>query len=387
MKKLKNIICHIKTMAYNLVGGQLRKKQLTTFDKPSILRKICMVFDKNFRKGGKAEYLTQVYLTAFGFSNPTYRQEDFGIDFTCVLTDEKKNKLYPTEPFNLQVKSHKEKELQVLKFKKKNSQDLDWLFKNPNPYILAWIDFENTKDIYFYSLSTLWYIDIAKIEYGCLEFKYDTELSDGLNVNDYKPNSIVVDTHFINLGKPFMTMSLDDLKNDDIISKKREILKYVVKLEKENIQYRCFGIPFMKWLWKFKTNDLSSFVEGWSHFCNNDIHKEINQPSEIIENIGHILITLASSFALHNKNGKNEQYSKHYNALIELIKELPKEKFNNILSDLNFIDKNGKFFEKQVKFPSESMGPTGHSKQQNYEILIPEILKEQPKYNKPTKKK
>lgn len=334
-----------------------------------------MAYDKNLRKGGKVEYLTQVYLTALGFSNPTYRQEDFGIDFTCVLTDEKKNKLYPTEPFNLQVKSHKKKEDQILKFKKNNPHDLDWLFKNPNPYLLAWVDYENTKDIYFYSLSSLWYLDIAKVEYKNLEFRYDTDLCfDIENVNNYKPDAVVLNTHFINLGKPFMSMRLDDLKDEEIIKEKGKILKYVVKLEKENIQYRSFGVPFMKWLWKYKTNEIDSFINGWSHFCNNEAHQEINEPKELIKNIGHILITLASSFALHNQDEKNEEYIKYHLSIIELLKLLPLTECNygDILRDLKYLDINGNFIQEQVKFPHDSLGPTGNSiNQTSFEITAP----------------
>lgn len=338
-----------------------------------------MAYPKNFRKGGKAEYITQVYLTSLGFSNPTYRQEDFGIDFTCVLTEEINKQLYPILPFNLQVKSHKEKEKQVLKFKKKTPQDLDWLFKNPNPYFLAWLDFENTKDIYFYSLSPLWYIDISKSEYKDLVFIYDTDLTELENVNNYKQDTIIVDTHFIKLGKPFMTMKLEDIKDDKKIAEKSAILKRMIQLEKENIQYRIFGMPFMRWLWKFKTNELDSFIFGWSHFCNSEVYKQINEPKELVKNIGHLLITLASSFALNNDDKENEEYENYHLSLVNLIKLLPlnENNYGDILKNLNYIDANGNFIQEQVKFPHDSLGPTGNTPNPTKIEITPPLPKEE----------
>ena len=129
------MLLNAKRFIYVTVGGQFNERQKLNqeFDKWYEL----IMGRNNLQKGSKAEYLTQVYLTAIFFSNPTYRQEDYGIDFTCTLTEKIKANLYPTDIFAVQVKSNKDTKDQFLKFKKKHKKDLMWLYNNQIPYFLC----------------------------------------------------------------------------------------------------------------------------------------------------------------------------------------------------------------------------------------------------------
>lgn len=338
------------------------------------------MFPNSFRKGAKAEYLTQIYMSAIGFANPTQRQEDFGIDFTCMLSEKIKNNLYPIHPFTLQVKSHKKEVDQKIVFKKNSNQDLKWLFENPIPYFLVWVDEENTKTAYFYSLSPLWYIDIVETKFKKLEFIYDTKLNDGLNTNNYKPDMIIEDDQIINIGKPFMTFSLDDLKSDSKIEEKRNILQFMIELEKENIKMRSFKIPFMKWLWKVKTDDINSFKIGWSHFSSSEYFKSKANYKSIIKNNADLFISLAASYNLHipdidecstkSEITKNKKMLKEYGVLGDFLKLITDDNQKKVMEDLQIM-KNGKFYKNKIYHSNYHMlNPTGYTQTITQTITI-----------------
>jgi len=271
----------------------------------------------NLRKGDRAEYLTQAYLTSISFSNPTYRQEDYGIDFTCTLIEKDGTALYPTDVFAVQVKSNKDSNDQKIVFKKTKKQHLKWLFNSQIPYFLAWVDEENTKAMYLYSISQIWYLEVLKNrKYKALEFEYDT--TKGTSINGFEPYSHTNDTYYFKVGKPFLTFEFDDLKDGKKLEEKKKILAKVIKIEKENIMFRNLKLPIMRWLHKYVTDNADSFEFGWAHFSDEAKFLPINKSQDILTHIGHMLIALAQSYKLNNKN---EEYHK----LKEFIVKLPQK--------------------------------------------------------------
>lgn len=281
----------------------------------------------NLRKGDKAEYLSQVYLTSIAFSNPTYRQEDYGIDFSCTLIDEEGVNLFPTDAFLVQVKTNKDPKEQHVTFTRKDEKDLIWLYRNQIPFFIAWLDMENTKKMYFYSISPVWYHEVMKNRmYKALVFEYDTKETSEVSSNGFKHYKHDNDTYYFKLGKPFMSFGLDDIKDDNIIGSKRAIIKKMIDHERSNILYRNLKLPVLQWLHEYIMNDIDSLKFAWAHFCSPE-EKSINNPQEILTHMGQLLITLAKSYELHSDDKENgEKYKTHFNNLSQIIQDLPDKK-------------------------------------------------------------
>lgn len=334
---------------YPNVGGQFKKRQKQAYDE--IMGRI----DK-FKKGDTAEYLAQVFLSSIAFSNPVYRQEDYGIDFTCSLIDviNKNGKrgeykeLYPNESFNVQVKTS---ESYSVTYKNKD-KNLQWMFNSKTPIILAHMDFDDKK-MFFYSISPIHYITIrGRKNYDTLTLNY---YKNPKGVYRTRPNTFNYnDTNeniTIQLGKPFMTLCITELTDFDILEEKKKILKKVLSKEQENITYRTLKLPIMRWLWKYETNDINTFRFGWNHVCDKG-DETINIPENVLVHTSQFLMSLAKSYELH-KDNKNygDLYIELHNSLRKVIQTIPfGEKITvedieydtkSYLTTLGFFDGNG----------------------------------------------
>jgi hypothetical protein len=309
-----------------------------------------MALPNNPRKGSEAEYLSQFYLSTFSFSNPTYRQEDFGIDFVCSLIDEEGINLYPTDSFCIQVKTTKDENKQLIQLKKENEKDLDWFYYNQIPYFLCWIDMEGDKTMYFYSVAQVWILEARKNRsYKFIKIIYETDVN-GSCTNGFEPTK-EGDTYTFNIGHPFMTISFEDAKRKEMMGVKKEILRSVINVERENISFRNLKLPLMRWLYKYETNNKDTFIFGWNHLCDKNKDESINIPGNILAHLGQLLITLAKSYELHKNDTENgDKYILHHNNLRKMIADLPFNdkdieeilyEYNRYLPDLGFTDKYG----------------------------------------------
>lgn len=335
---------------YTLVGGQFKNRyKRYTYDK--IMGRI----DK-FRKGDTAEYLAQVFLSSIAFSNPVYRQEDYGIDFTCSLIDviEKTGErgdykeLYPNESFNVQVKTSQS---YTVTYKNKD-KNLQWMFNSKTPIILAHMDFDDKK-MFFYSISPIHYITIrGRKNYDTLTLNYYKNPKGKYRKTPNKYNFNDTNEKLtIQLGKPFMTLCITELTDSNILEEKKKILKGVLSKEQENITYRTLRLPIMRWLWKYETNDINTFRFGWNHVCDNG-DEMINIPENVLIHTSQFLMSLAKSYELHKDSNKNgDLYVELHNNLRKVIQTIPfSEKITiddidydtkSYLTALGFFDNNG----------------------------------------------
>jgi hypothetical protein len=276
------------------------------------------------RKGDRAEYISQGIFSALGYSLPILRQEDFGIDFLCTVVEQSGKVSYPTQSFTIQLKTNHENIVYDLS----NAKRTRWLIENNLPFFICYFDTNNNR-VDFYSTSMLSNYLISKPDkVSKISFKMDS-VSGACTIPQYehkKGNKIFK----IDMGKPFLSISIFDLSNESLINKYRKIITKVLRREYENIVYRNLNLPFMRWLHGYETNK-EGILFGWSHFSDLKSLKSQN----ILECTGHIIISLCYNY---KEEGKTEDFNK----LKEYVLRLPfNNEFKSSLVTMGFRDEQG----------------------------------------------
>ncbi len=280
-----------------------------------------------FRKGDRAEYLANYFLSHLGFISEFQRQEDFGVDFYCTITDIVNDDLIPTLPFMIQVKSSKEPIVYGrVKKNKWHKEDIDWIFRLELPFFIGYISIEKlTLDIH--NTSSLWFIER---EYKNASQLVLTPKFDYFNISVGKPRQEDIKDwkyggdgkrYFVDLGNPIVSIHYNDLLDSEKLLTFKSSLKKIIKFEQNNIILKKQKIPYFRWIHQNIPNDQNP-IAGVIYY---DDEPEIANPSEIIESISHQLISLALSYRI-NKQLDN------MNAMKNIIKLIPeKEKFQFLI--------------------------------------------------------
>jgi hypothetical protein len=276
------------------------------------------------RKGDRAEYITQGIFSALGFSLQILRQEDYGIDFLCTLMEKDGIISYPTKSFTVQLKTNNDNIVYSLL----NSLKVKWLLENNLPFFICYFD-EDKNRVDFYSTSLLNKYIINKPA-GVTKISFRQDVGHGrcvLHLGTHKKGKKIFT---IELGKPFLSISLTDLADESIIEQRRRLLNKVVTYEVENIVYRNLKLPFMRWLHDYETNN-EQILFGWVHFTDN----KIIAAQALLENVGHIIMSLCYAYKFE---GKVDDYEK----LKEYVLKLPFDiVYKSSLINMGFRDENG----------------------------------------------
>lgn len=88
----------------------------------------------NPHEGSRSEILADYMFSGWGTVTPVRRQDDFGIDLYCTLTDRVGQRAVVTDYFTVQVKSTDEP------WRFNDADSVRWLIEYPQPLFLAWVD-------------------------------------------------------------------------------------------------------------------------------------------------------------------------------------------------------------------------------------------------------
>jgi hypothetical protein len=270
------------------------------------------------RNGDVAEYVANLILSKIAFTTFIPRQEDFGVDFYCGLMREKDEKLYFDLPFLLQVKSNKNPITYGILPHKKGETTKRWdkesveaLFNLNLPFFIAFVD-TDLLNIEIYSTSRYWQIVKEYKKASAVEFRFPPE-TNGIDrcivnqrldfevINHWEAGNGDGQKYIVDLQQPILSFQYQDLKDDDKIQNITKILNKIIKVELMNITYNNTGLPYYKWLHKYKTND-SNIEFGWVIY---DKEVEINNPTVLIEKIREHLYSLAVGY---KENGMESEY-------------------------------------------------------------------------------
>jgi hypothetical protein len=95
------------------------------------------------------------------------------------------------------------------------------------------------------------------------------------------------------LGPPIVTISIDDVENEDRIEELRSILLGPLQMEQDNITYRRLQVHYSKWPHRFSTNSRNRFVYGLFYAANPVLGTNTEAQ---LRSLAPIIATLAFNF-------------------------------------------------------------------------------------------
>jgi hypothetical protein len=283
-------------------------------------------------KGNIYEILSDFLLSFLGVANPPRRQFDDGYDFYCSISTEANGLLTFGSPFMIQIKSGSSLKVQYGKHLKKwKQEDIHWLFRHEIPFFIGFIDI-HTKSLSIYDTTGLWYlycdgnINCSQVVFKPNEHPQGTrrKIPKVNTIKNWEANKGDGNRYEIDLGNPIIDISVNDIDNSELLQQKKDILRSIILIERENIINRNLGINFFKEIKQNSTNELFGIETGTKILQYYD-QKYI---SRIYDSIKFAMVSLALNL---DSNGRQEES----NAVKNLIRFIPHEGLYKDLYDQN----------------------------------------------------
>lgn len=274
-----------------------------------------------FRQGNRSEYLAQYVLSALGIVVKVPMEEDVGADFHCSLAKFNGHLMTFYSPFLVQIKSISEKEIVyggVDSKHKWKKEEIDWLFTQELPLLIGLVD-KNELSLKLYSTSNMWAAwyfsgNIAQVTL-CPDVpcnKEDQVMSPtkennaeevsewvSINIGDGKKWTVP-------LGPALVSISFDDLENQEKMESFRQILSSALQLEQENITYRRLKVHISKWPLIIETN--KGITAQGIFVAANPVPGANTE--EQLKSLFPILVTLAFNYKIQKKEYDLEKIKK-----------------------------------------------------------------------------
>jgi hypothetical protein len=196
----------------------------------------------NAREGARSEYLAQYVFSRFGTSLPVLRQEDHGLDLHCSLSERKGRRAWPVAYYSVQVKSTN----RPVVFSSRES--VEWLVGYPSPLLICVVD---KKKALIQVFQTTARFSVA------VTLALPERLKVLLNAPAGKGRPLDWDAAGnCKLGPPILEFKTDDLLNDDLVLKYREVLTYWVQCDSANVRRYQMGMRSVKFPGAYQTNEV-----------------------------------------------------------------------------------------------------------------------------------
>jgi hypothetical protein len=181
----------------------------------------------NPHEGSRSEILADYLFSGWGTVTPVRRQDDFGVDLFCTLTDRIGGRAVVMDYFTVQVKSTNDP------WRFNDADSVRWLIEYPQPLFLAWVDKTS-------GLLRL-YHTMPRFLAGALP-----PLRDHLTLVPGGGH----DGRFIewrdgfefSLSAPILQISISDLLNEATMAQRREVLRQWVRLDRSNCDLSRQGL-------------------------------------------------------------------------------------------------------------------------------------------------
>ncbi len=293
--------------------------------------------NKNFYKGNLSELLADYLLSFIGVVVPVRRQFDIGIDFYCALiNNESSDYLTFDNPFTIQIKSFSKRKVEFgnSNSEKWRSEHIGHLFKNEIPFFIGIVN-KKTNSLCIYDTSGLWQL-YRNTERNCsrIMLRPDAKEKYEWRENHSKKqipnwNNFLADgfEYTIDMGTPIIDLNEKDLHDKKVLQQKRETLREVINIERENIMRRNLGVNCFKEIKRNRKNEKQGLEWGM------EIRSfEKPQIDKLYNSMRTPLISLLVNLGKENVN--------EIAAIKTILKFLPKEDYYRQL-----YDNNPEFFE------------------------------------------
>jgi hypothetical protein len=182
-------------------------------------------YPTNFHEGSRSEILADYLFSHWGAVTPVRRQDDFGLDLYCTLTERIGQRSWVTEYFTVQVKSTENPSEYAWKFE--SPESVTWLIKHPTPLFLCTVSKKRKEE-----LLRIYHIFPRFLVWSLGNLPERLELTP-----DEGPEGTLVRWDAgskFSLSSPIIQMSIDDLMDEDRIDELRGVLAHWVCLDREN---------------------------------------------------------------------------------------------------------------------------------------------------------
>lgn len=193
----------------------------------------------NFHEGSRSEILADYLFSSWGTVTPVRRQDDYGLDLYCTLSDRIGQRAVVRDYFVVQVKSDTEP------WVFEHPESVRWLVEYPTPLFFACVD-KKQQTVRVYHVMPRFAVWMLANRMARLELKPE-DADDGHFVQwDYRES--------FSLSAPIIRATLGDLSNDDRMESLREVFTDWVHLDRENCDLVRQGLLRFRMPVSYKVN-------------------------------------------------------------------------------------------------------------------------------------
>ncbi len=224
----------------------------------------------NLRQGDRSEYLAVYLLSALGLVTQVPRQEDIGFDLICNLAEQESGILSFRHHYAVSVKSASTPNV-VLEPPESRQKDprytshFDWLFHLELPLMLAVVD-KARESLSLYSTLPAWFLYYERFhDCGIVELVPRTQTGGANLVVDHpaelgaEPGPGGLKRFQVDLGYPITVISAADLRDRDLLQKKKVSLEQAIELGAQSARFAQMQTPFFWW---FNVTIPSGYIFG-----------------------------------------------------------------------------------------------------------------------------
>jgi hypothetical protein len=229
---------------------------------------------RNAHTGSRSEILADYLFSGWGTVTPVRRQDDYGVDLQCTLTEAIGQRAVVTDYFSVQVKSGDNPWIF------KSADDIRWLFEYATPLFLACVDKTGGALAIYHTNARF----LAGMWPPPTSLKLTpTSLDDGESVG-------WTDGTEFSLSAPILRVSLSDFVDELKLEILRGVLKYWVALDNFNCDLRRIGLLRFRMPHRYRVNEvpqLGGFVEqGMLRPTDSQLARAVSMLVEAVDCVG-----------------------------------------------------------------------------------------------------
>jgi hypothetical protein len=194
----------------------------------------------NFHEGSRSEILADYLLSTWGTVTPVRRQDDYGIDLFCTLTETIGQRAVVTDYYSVQIKSTDDPWLI------QGQDSVRWLVEHPTPLFLGCID-KRAGVLSIYKtlprfLAAFWE-PIDRLELVPL-------------AGDEGYGSGWTNPSRFELSVPILRVQIADLLDAEAMGRFREVLQFWVRIDRQACRFRSMGVLRLREPYRYRVNQV-----------------------------------------------------------------------------------------------------------------------------------
>jgi hypothetical protein len=198
-------------------------------------------YARNPHEGSRSEILADYLFSSWGTVTPVRRQDDYGIDLYCTLSDRIGQRAVVRDYFVVQVKSGTDP------WVFEHEKSVQWLVEYPNPLFLACVDKKNLSVSVYHVMPRFQVWAFGKLPVR-LELKPEG-MDDGESVTWENGESF-------SLSAPIIRATIAELCDEDKMEALRKVFQFWVQFDRENCDLVRQGLLRFRIPASYRVNEL-----------------------------------------------------------------------------------------------------------------------------------